>query len=61
MKATIEFNLPDEREEHEAAVHGLDWQMILWDLLQAKSDFLTEAGRTYVWNEIEERGLVFAS
>ena len=29
MKALIEFNLPDERAEHEDALHGSDYRRIV--------------------------------
>ena len=34
MKATLTFDLPDERSEHLAAVHGLDWALVVWTLDQ---------------------------
>ena len=29
MKATLEFNLPDDKDEHQYAVHGIDWALAL--------------------------------
>jgi hypothetical protein len=34
MKATLEFNLPDDQEEHTVAVHAKDLYLSLWDLDQ---------------------------
>jgi hypothetical protein len=32
MKATIEFNLPEEQAEHYCAIKGVDMFNVLWDL-----------------------------
>jgi hypothetical protein len=32
MKATIEFNLPDEQAEHYCAIKGSDMLNVLWEL-----------------------------
>jgi hypothetical protein len=32
MKATLEFNLPEEQYEHEYAVHGVDALLLISDL-----------------------------
>lgn len=34
MKATLEFNLPEDREEHQVAVHSVDLYLSLWDIDQ---------------------------
>ena len=34
MKATLEFNLPEEHDEHLNALHGLSWQMVLFEIDQ---------------------------
>lgn len=34
MKATLEFNMPEESEEHEVALHGGAWKDVVWDLAQ---------------------------
>jgi hypothetical protein len=33
-KATLEFNLPDEQSDFNAAIHGRDALSILWDIDQ---------------------------
>lgn len=33
MKATIEFNLPEEREEHMRAAKSLDMALAIWHIL----------------------------
>jgi hypothetical protein len=30
MKATLEFTLPEEGEEHLDAVHGTEWRLVVW-------------------------------
>jgi hypothetical protein len=32
MKATLQFNLPEEQPEHLAAIHGMDWKLVAWRL-----------------------------
>ena len=34
MKATLEFNLPDEQLEFDNAVNGWRWSSIVWELDQ---------------------------
>ena len=34
MKATLEFNLPEDREEFDAASKGMDWALLAWDIDQ---------------------------
>ncbi len=30
MKATLEFTLPEEGQEHLDAVHGSEWRLVVW-------------------------------
>lgn len=32
MKATLEFNLPEEKVEYQFATQGADWYTVLWNL-----------------------------
>ena len=32
MKATIEFNLPEDEEQFNAANKGMDWALTVWDM-----------------------------
>ena len=32
MKATLEFNLPEEASEHRAAVQALDWKYVVTEM-----------------------------
>jgi hypothetical protein len=34
MKATLEFNLPEESEEHQLAVDGIKWRGVVSDILE---------------------------
>lgn len=34
MKATLEFNLPEENEEHKDAINGSLWKSVVWDIDQ---------------------------
>ena len=34
MKATLEFNLPEEAIEHLHAVHATDWYLVVWNMHQ---------------------------
>jgi hypothetical protein len=34
MKATLEFNLPKEQNEHRLAIHGSDWYSVVWGISQ---------------------------
>ena len=34
MKAILEFNLPEDKEEFDAASRGMDWALIVWDIDQ---------------------------
>jgi len=34
MKAILEFELPEDKEEFDAASKGMDWAIVAWDLDQ---------------------------
>jgi len=34
MKATLEFDLPAESEEHEVAVNAMKWRSAVWEMSQ---------------------------
>jgi hypothetical protein len=70
MKATLEFNLPDEREVFETAVKGWDYYMVLNDFDQwlrnqiKHNDMLSEQDaeryqklREKLYDLLDERGL----
>jgi hypothetical protein len=54
MKATLEFNLPEERTEHICAVKGMDTILILDDLLNEIRSFLKHGdGEFRQWRDEE--------
>ena len=69
MKAILEFSLPEEREEHEVAVHGMEWKIVCEDMdnqlrswLKHGNEFTSidealETVRTQLHNFMIERGL----
>ena len=34
MKEILEFNLPEDKEEFDAASKGMDWALVAWDIDQ---------------------------
>ena len=34
MKATLEFNLPEEEEQFDVATKAMDWALLAWDIDQ---------------------------
>ena len=34
MKAILEFNLPEDKEEFDTASKGMDWALVVWDIDQ---------------------------
>ena len=34
MKAILEFELPEDKEEFDAASKGMDWAIVAWDMEQ---------------------------
>ena len=71
MKATLEFNLPEEWDEHRVAVQGLDWQMVLFEVDQklretVKNDDSEQLAdyaqgiRDYIYENMGERGLTWS-
>ena len=71
MKATLEFNLPEEEDQHLTAVKAMDWQMTLWDVDQklreiskygddsARADWAQEI-RDFIYEQLNERGLTWS-
>ena len=70
MKATLEFNLPEDNEEFEIASKAMDWSILAWDIDQfirnkIKYEQDREGVLQLVRNELnfqmEEKGLNFPS
>ena len=69
MKAILIFSLPEDREEHEAAVHGMEWKIVCEDMdnqlrswLKHGNEFTSidealETTRAQLQNFMLERGL----
>lgn len=34
MKAFLVFDFPEDRGDHDMALHGLDWALVAWDMDQ---------------------------
>jgi hypothetical protein len=52
MKATLEFTLPEESEEHQLAVDGIKWRGVV-------SDILEELRRERKYTDISEADLAY--
>jgi len=70
MKATLEFNLPEDNEEFEIASKAMDWAILAWDIDQfirnkVKYEQDREGVLQLVRNELnfqmDEKGLKFPS
>ena len=35
MKAVLEFNLPDDKEQFDVAAKAMDWSLLVWDIDQS--------------------------
>jgi hypothetical protein len=56
VKATLEFDLPEERTEHICAVKGMDTILIIDDLLQEIRSFIKYGGGEFQsWRDEEGR------
>lgn len=45
MKATLEFNLPDDQDDFKLASNALNWYIVCWDLdqeLRAKTKYASD-------------------
>jgi hypothetical protein len=68
MKAILEFNLPEEANEHKQAIEGGRWELALWELDQdfrsihkygddvVAADF-AEKARTKIREHMDSSGL----
>ena len=71
MKATLEFNLPEEHDEHLNALQGMSWQMVLFEIDQElrstvkyedsehNADYAQKI-RDMIYEKMNERGLVWS-
>ena len=42
MKAILEFELPADKENYYAAVKGMDWALLVWDLDQQLRNWIKD-------------------
>ena len=70
MKAILEFNLPEDKEEFDAASKGMDWALLVWHIdqfIQNKikyeqdRDGILQLVRNELNFQMEEKGLKFPS
>ena len=70
MKATLEFNLPEDQEQFNVAVKAMDWALLAWDIDQSLRKLLKydpektgeqtlEHIKEKLLDIMEERGLQF--
>ena len=70
MKAKLEYNLPEDQEQFNVAVKGMDWALLAWDidqsirsLLKYETQKTTDQTLEHIRDEIhaimEEKGLQF--
>ena len=68
MKAILEFNLPEDKEEFDAASKGMDWALLVWHIdqfIQNKikyeqdRDGVLQLVRNELNFQMEEKGLKY--
>jgi len=66
MKALLEFNLPEDKEEYDAASRGMDWALLVLDIDQfirnkikyeQDKDGILQLVRDRLYFNMEEKGL----
>ena len=68
MKAILEFNLPEDKEDFEVASKAMDWALLAWDIDQfmrnkikyeQDRDGVLQLVRNELNFQMEEKGLQF--
>jgi hypothetical protein len=68
MKAILEFNLPEDKEEFDVASKGMAWALLVWDIEQfirnkikyeQDKDGILQLVRDRLYFNMEEKGLNF--
>jgi len=68
MKAILEFELPEDKEEFDAASKGMDWAIVAWDIDQyirnkikyeQDRDGVLQLVRNELTFQMEEKGLQY--
>lgn len=44
MKAILEFNLPEDEQEHLDAINGTNWKLVAWDLDMLLRNYIKHGG-----------------
>ena len=70
MKAILEFKLPEDKEEYDAASRGMDWALLVLDIDQfirnkikyeQDKDGILQLVRDRLYFNMEEKGLTYPS
>ena len=68
MKAILEFNLPEDKEEFDVASKGMDWALLVWHIDQfirnkikyeQDKDGILQVLQTELNFQMEEKGLQY--
>ena len=68
MKAVLEFNLPNDKEQFDVAAKAMDWALLVWDIDQfirnkikyeQDRDGVLQLVRNELRHKMEESGLQF--
>ena len=68
MKAILEFNLPEDKEQFDVAAKAMDWAILVWDIDQfirnkikyeQDRDGVLQLVRNELRHKMEESGLQF--
>ena len=68
MKAILEFNLPEDKEEFDVAAKAMDWALVAWDIddfirnkikYEQDRDSVLQLVRDELNFRIEEKGLKY--
>ena len=51
MKATLEFNLPEDNEEYNVASRAMEWSLLAWDIDQMVRSLLKYHPKEYETGE----------
>ena len=47
MKANLEYNLPEDQQEFNVAIKGMDWALLAWDIDQSIRSLLKHNPEKY--------------
>ena len=71
MKAILEFNLPEDKQQFDTASRGMDWALLVWEFHEQlrkwekyeehtdeERDLMTTM-RQFICNRMEDNGLIY--